>query len=69
MNTTPEPLWTSTDVSRYLGVPPATLHKWAHSGAGPRFYKVGRHRRYHPEDVRRWLDQRPQGGEETVESA
>ncbi len=65
----PEPLWSSSDVSQYLGVPLGTLDRWAHSAAGPRFYKIGRHRRYDPADVRRWLEQRASGGEETVDRA
>jgi len=67
VNTTPEPLWTSNDVSAYLGVPLGTLHRWAHSGAGPRFYKIGRHRRYKRCEVQDWLEQRASGGEGTVD--
>src|SRR5882724_5566661 len=48
-------LWSSTELAEYLGVPPRTTDNWASSGIGPRYFKVGRHRRYHPGDVRAWL--------------
>jgi hypothetical protein len=60
---TSEPLWTTAEAAAYLGVPPATLHRWHHVGAvnsagdpPPRSYKVGRHRKYKPHEVREWLD-------------
>ncbi len=55
-----EPLWTVDDVSAYLGVPVATLYQWRHHRAGPPAYKVGRHLRYDPAEVRTWLS--AQGG-------
>lgn len=50
-------LWTVGQVSDYLGVPVATLYVWRHRGTGPKAYRVGRHLRYDPADVRRWLDE------------
>ncbi|MBE1610976.1 helix-turn-helix domain-containing protein [Actinopolymorpha pittospori] len=50
------PLWTVETVSRYLGVPVATLYQWRHRGVGPRAYRVGRHLRYDPDVVRQWLE-------------
>jgi predicted DNA-binding transcriptional regulator AlpA len=50
-----ERLWTTDDVSAFLGVPIYTLWHWSHMGTGPRVFKVGRHLRYDPDDVRRWL--------------
>jgi hypothetical protein len=35
----------------------ATLHQWSHGRIGPPALKVGRHLRYRPADVRRWLDE------------
>ena len=32
-----------------------TLDQWAYRGVGPPYIKVGRHRRYDPDEVRRWL--------------
>lgn len=57
-------LWSPSQLADYLDVPVATTHQWASQGRGPRFYKVGRHRRYREADVRQWLEQqasRPTG--------
>ena len=48
-------LWNAHDVSVFLGVPVATLHQWRYLGTGPPAFKVGRHLRYDPAAVRRWL--------------
>jgi Helix-turn-helix domain len=48
-------LWSIKDVSEFLGVPVTTLHQWRYLGTGPEAFKVGRHLRYDPETVRRWL--------------
>jgi excisionase family DNA binding protein len=45
------------EVSEWLGLPKQTLANWASQGKGPRFYKVGRHTRYDPTDVRAWLEE------------
>lgn len=55
MSVQAERMWTSQDVSEFLGVPVATLYKWRCEGAGPVARKVGRHLRYFPEDVRSWV--------------
>lgn len=55
------PLATSAEVADYLGVPVKTLDKWAYLGAGPRYAKVGRYRRYRWSDVERWIDQQSGG--------
>jgi DNA-binding transcriptional MerR regulator len=49
--------WTPKDVSRFLGVPVATLHQWRYLGTGPKAAKVGRHLRYLPADVLDWFRQ------------
>lgn len=51
-------LASSAEVASYLGVPPRTLDQWAYRGVGPRFSKVGRHRRYRWADVEKWLDEK-----------
>lgn len=61
--TTRRALASTADVAEYLGVPKATLDKWAYLGTGPRFSRVGRHRRYRWVDVEKWLDANAQGGE------
>lgn len=50
-------LLTAEQVAEYLGVPVTTLYQWRYTGHGPRAYKVGRHLRYKPTDVERWLEQ------------
>jgi Helix-turn-helix domain len=45
------------------GVPKSTLDQWAYLGTGPRFVKIGRHRRYDPRDVEAWIESRKHGGE------
>ena len=49
-------LWTVDDTSTFLGVPVGTLYQWRTRHQGPRAYRVGRHLRYDPSDVRQWLD-------------
>jgi hypothetical protein len=41
--------------SGLLGVPVTTLHQWPYVGTGPAAFRVGRHLRYDPAVVRRWL--------------
>jgi hypothetical protein len=53
--TTVEPLWGVEEVSAFLRVPVPTLYQWRHRRLGPRAFKVGRHLRYDPADVRVWL--------------
>ena len=48
-------LWTVKDVSSFLGVPVSTLHQWRYHGTGPAAFRVGKHLRYDPDVVRRWL--------------
>lgn len=50
-----EPLWSVSDTAAWLGVPVTTLYKWRHLGKGPHAYRLGRHLRYDPAEVRRWL--------------
>ena len=45
-----------------LQVPIRTLDQWAYLGKGPRFLRIGKHRRYRPEDVAAWLETRARGG-------
>jgi excisionase family DNA binding protein len=41
-----------------LQVPVATIYRWRHRGEGPDSIRVGRHLRFDPADVARWLDDR-----------
>lgn len=48
-------LWSTLEVSTFLGVPVSTLHQWRYLGRGPAAFRVGKHLRYDPDAVRRWL--------------
>jgi len=50
-------LWTIGEAAAFLRVPVGTLYQWRHRRTGPRASKVGRHLRYHPADVRAWLEE------------
>jgi excisionase family DNA binding protein len=54
----PPQLLTIDDLAEYLRVSRATVRTWRARGGGPLGIKVGRHVRYRPEDVERWLDER-----------
>jgi len=64
MNTTTsiESLLDSAELAALLNVPERSLAQWAYRGVGPPYVKVGRHRRYRPEDVERWLERQTRGG-------
>lgn len=52
---TAERLWSVAEVSRFLGIPVATLRAWRCQGCGPVSVKLGRHVRYDPDTVRDWV--------------
>jgi excisionase family DNA binding protein len=60
-----ERLWSRREVAEYLDVPEATLARWAYMGAGPPYFRVGRHTRYSPADVFAWLEKQrsPENGQ------
>ncbi|MFF0531160.1 helix-turn-helix domain-containing protein [Nocardia amikacinitolerans] len=45
---------TTNEVASRLKIPPKTLANWASLGKGPRFARIGRHRRYRLEDLIAW---------------
>ncbi len=49
-------LLTRVELSELLHVPTSTLNNWASQGKGPTYLIVGRHARYRPQDVERWLE-------------
>ena len=55
MTRVPDRLWTLRETADFLVIPASTLYKLNHKGTGPRFYRVGKHRRYDPRDVAAWL--------------
>jgi excisionase family DNA binding protein len=48
-------LMTTEEVAEYLGMPVGTLYRWSCQSSGPTPIKVGRHLRYRPADVEKWL--------------
>jgi predicted DNA-binding transcriptional regulator AlpA len=54
----PDRFLTPVDLAEMLGVPVATLYQWRYLGQGPPAFKAGRHLRYDPVAVRRWIDDR-----------
>jgi excisionase family DNA binding protein len=51
----PDPLWTIEDVASYLRLPVQTLYQWRRKNVGPPAKKCGRHLRYDPAAVQRWV--------------
>jgi predicted DNA-binding transcriptional regulator AlpA len=54
----PSRLWTLQETATFLGLPVATMYQLNYKGTGPRYYPVGRHCRYEPEEVMSWLRER-----------
>ncbi|WP_100447035.1 helix-turn-helix domain-containing protein [Glycomyces xiaoerkulensis] len=52
-----ERLWTIEETAAYLGFPVETLRTWRKRKVGPKAAKMGRHLRYHPGHVKRWVEQ------------
>lgn len=48
-------LLSADEVSDLLGVPVSTLYQWRHKHTGPKAIRVGRHLRYDPDDLERWI--------------
>jgi hypothetical protein len=48
-------LWTPVELAGFLGVPVKTVYRWRGHRTGPAAFRVGRHLRYHPAEVQRWL--------------
>lgn len=46
----------SQEVAAELGVSPRTLDTWSYERRGPRFHKIGRHRRYRRADLDAWVE-------------
>lgn len=52
-------LWGPKDLADYLGIPVQTIYKWRVIGYGPAGRRVGKHVRYRPADVEKWLSNQP----------
>jgi excisionase family DNA binding protein len=53
-----ERLLSPHEVAAFLGVPLQTIYRWRYLHEGPPGYRVGRHVRYRPADIERWLETR-----------
>ena len=52
-----EKLLTPEEAAEMLGLPSAkTLHEWRWRGKGPTSVKAGKYVRYHPEDIRDYVN-------------
>lgn len=59
-----QPLIDTATLSEQTGLPQRTFDQYAYLGkGGPAFIKIGRHRRYRPEDVEAWLESNRRGGD------
>lgn len=59
-------------LARVLDVSPHTVRVWRRDNIGPLGFRLGKHVRYHPEDVRAWIDAaraEGRGGPPVVEMA
>ncbi|MFF0186978.1 helix-turn-helix domain-containing protein [Streptomyces sp. NPDC005244] len=52
---------TPLDVAELLAVPIETVYQWRRKRTGPRGFRVGRHLRYDPADVRTWVESLMEG--------
>ncbi|WP_223273454.1 helix-turn-helix domain-containing protein [Nocardia cerradoensis] len=53
---------TTEEVSKRLNIPQKTLANWASLGKGPRFARMGRHRRYRLSDLINWEEKQVESG-------
>lgn len=57
----PDRFLTPVDVAELLGVPLETVYQWRRKRTGPRGFRVGRHVRFDPADVRSWVEAQMEG--------
>jgi hypothetical protein len=58
----PEQYLTPEDLVVMLRLPSVdTVYQWRRKGTGPRGFRVGRHLRFDPEDVRVWVESLMEG--------
>jgi predicted DNA-binding transcriptional regulator AlpA len=49
-------LWGTQELADFLGLPVQTIYQWRKRNYGPPGRKMGRHIRYRPAEVERWID-------------
>lgn len=52
----PERLWSCQETADFLGIAITTLYQLTYKGTGPRCYRVGKYRRFKPNEVLMWLN-------------
>lgn len=52
----PERYLTPGEVAEILGVPVETIYQWRYKRTGPPGFRAGRHLRFDPRKLRRWID-------------
>ncbi|MFE5484530.1 helix-turn-helix transcriptional regulator [Streptomyces sp. NPDC056527] len=57
----PDRYLTPADVAELLGVPIETIYQWRRKRVGPRGFRVGRHVRFDPNDIRAWVESQMEG--------
>jgi excisionase family DNA binding protein len=57
----PVRLLSTIEVAELLQVPVKTIYEWRLRGQGPRSVRVGRHLRFDPSDLCRWIEDRKSG--------
>jgi len=53
---TRQPLMSVKDLAELLQVSVKTIYDWRYRGLGPTAIRVGRHVRYEPDEIERWLE-------------
>jgi excisionase family DNA binding protein len=53
----PERYLTPAEVAEILGVPVETIYQWRYKRTGPPGFRVGRHLRFDPRVLQRWVDE------------
>ncbi|MFF4212582.1 helix-turn-helix transcriptional regulator [Streptomyces sp. NPDC001796] len=62
MRRLPDQYLTPEDLVVMLRLPSVeTVYQWRRKGIGPRGFRVGRHLRFDPEDVRAWVESLMEG--------
>jgi predicted DNA-binding transcriptional regulator AlpA len=56
------------DVARITRLSVASVRRWRLLRRGPQYLKLGSAVRYRPEDITKWLETRPTGGERFSEA-
>ena len=56
-STLPDRYLGPSEVAEILGVPVETIYQWRYKRTGPPGFRVGRHLRFDPHALRRWVEE------------